>query len=73
MKSKFTNFFPDPPKPSSAEPVMKENTEIIRKRRPINFTLDDLKDDENGDENFKVSAKTAKNAKKSPDTNSADR
>ena len=50
-----------------------QNNEIIRKRRPINFTLDDLKDDENGDENFKVSAKTAKNAKKSPDTNSADR
>ena len=122
-------FFPDLPKPSSAEPVMKENTEIIRKRRPINFTLDDLienysedenwvsdlttnkgfettkkrknikkkrsskpknkefirkrrpinftlddlNDDENEDGNFEISTKTSKNGKKLPDTNIADR
>ena len=47
---------------------MKENKEIVRKRRPINFTLDDLNDDENEDGNFEISTKASKNGKKLPDT-----
>ena len=31
--------------PTSPNDVMKENQEYIRKRRPINFTLDDLEND----------------------------
>ena len=39
-------YFRHPSKPDPASPdVMKENQECIRKRRPINFTLDDLEND----------------------------
>ena len=45
-------YFRHPSKPDPASPdVMKENQEYIRKRRPINFTLDDLENDEQ-DETF---------------------
>ena len=36
---------------------MRENTEYIRKRKPINFTVDDLNEDESEDENWKESPK----------------
>ena len=47
----FTFIFRKPSKPGRAPDlaspdVMKENQEFIRKRRPINFTLDDLENDE---------------------------
>ena len=34
----------------SPDPVMKANKEVVRKRRPINFTVDDLDNDK--DESF---------------------
>ena len=35
---------------SSPDPVLRANKEVIRKRRPINFTLEDLNEDD--DENW---------------------
>ena len=35
---------------SSPDPVLRTNKEVIRKRRPINFTLEDLNEDD--DENW---------------------
>ena len=42
------------PRKSSPDPVLKENKEVVRKRRPINFTLEDLDldNDEAEDENW---------------------
>ena len=37
---------------SSPDPVLRANKEVIRKRRPINFTLEDLNEDEDEDENW---------------------
>ena len=34
----------------SPDPIMRANKEVVRKRRPINFTVDDLDDDK--DESF---------------------
>ena len=44
----ISHFFRKPSKATNeASPdVMKENQEYVRKRRPINFTLDDLENDE---------------------------
>jgi len=41
----------------SSPTPMRENKNIIRKRKPINFTVDDLNDDEAEDENWKGSPK----------------
>jgi len=41
---------------SSPEPV-RENKNYIRKRKPINFTVDDLNEDEEEDQNWKASPK----------------
>jgi len=46
------------PRSRKSSPVpMRENTEYIRKRKPINFTVDDLNEDESEDENWKESPK----------------
>ena len=37
---------------------MKANKEVVRKRRPINFTIDDLNGDEVEDENWRGSSKS---------------
>ena len=39
-------------KPSSPDHLIHENKEIVRKRRPINFSLNDLGDDETKDKNW---------------------
>ena len=36
---------------------MKENKNYIRKRKPVNFTMDDLNEDDTGDANYKGSPK----------------
>ena len=65
--SKKTSVIQSKPRPrkSSPDPVMKANKEVVRKRRPINFTLEDLDNDEADDENWtgsqnSVVTKTAK-------------
>ena len=65
--SKKTSVIQSKPRPrkSSPDPVLKANKEVVRKRRPINFTLEDLDDDEAEDENWtgspnSVVTKTAK-------------
>jgi len=38
--------------PEEVDEFFRENKEIVRKRRPINFSLQDLDDDETADENW---------------------
>ena len=38
--------------PKEVDEFFRENKEIVRKRRPINFSLQDLDDDETADENW---------------------
>ena len=45
------------PAKSSADKVMKENKNYIRKRKPVNFTMDDLNEDAAEDENYRGSPK----------------
>ena len=47
-------------KPSSPDPLIRENKEIVRKRRPINFSLNDLDDDETGDDTWNATPKQQK-------------
>ena len=49
-KTLITKSKPRSQKSPSPDPVMRTNQEVIRKRRPINFTVDDLDDDK--DESF---------------------
>jgi hypothetical protein len=56
-------------KPSSPDLLNLENKEIVRKRRPIDFDLNDLEDDENKDETWNAKA----NGFKSPKPDSASR
>ena len=51
---------------SSPDPVLRANTEVIRKRRPINFTLEDLNedDDENWVDSSQPKSGPTKSAKK---------
>ena len=44
----------------------RENKEIVRKRRPINFSLQDLDDDETADENWNAKPKAKRNGFTSP-------
>ena len=44
----------------------RENKEIVRKRRPINFSLNDLDDDETGDDTWNATPKGTKNGFTSP-------
>ena len=53
-------------KPSSPDPLIRENKEIVRKRRPINFSLNDLDDDETGDDTWNATPKGTKNCFTSP-------
>ena len=53
-------------KPSSPDPLIRENKEIVRKRRPINFSLNDLDDDETGDDTWNATPKATKNGFTSP-------
>ena len=41
-------------------PIIQENKSYIRKRKPINFTLDDLNEDENEDKNWNTSPEAPK-------------
>ena len=43
-----------------------KNKEIVRKRRPINFSLEDLEDDETGDDTWNATPKATKNDFTSP-------
>ena len=58
--------FTDVTKPSSPDPLIRENKEIVRKRRPINFSLNDLDDDETGDDTWNATPKATKNGFTSP-------
>lgn len=49
---------------SSKVPILHENKNYIRKRQPINFTLEDLIEDENEDQNWKASIQPDPLAKK---------
>ena len=51
---------------SSPDPVLRANTEVIRKRRPINFTIEDLNedDDENWVDSSQPKSGPSKSAKK---------
>ena len=44
---------------------MKQNRNVIRKRKPINFTMDDLNEDEEEDKNWGGKRKNPKNPKRS--------
>ena len=48
---------------------MKANKEVVRKRRPINFTLDDLDNDESEDESFTKNDSFIKNDFDTSDVN----
>ena len=47
-----------------ANPILHENKNYIRKRRPINFTLEDLIEDQNEDQNWKGSLESEPLSKK---------
>ena len=41
-------------KTCSPEHLVRKNKEIVRKRRPINFSMKDLEDDESGDDTWNL-------------------
>ena len=56
MFSFLHSFFFNFRKSSNPNPddVMKENPNYVRKRKPINFTMDDLEADEMEDDTFEI-------------------